>query len=50
MLNQVEIILYTAFDAPKDDIFYLPEDHPDLALLNANTFEHSIENYPKYKK
>lgn len=23
MLNQVEIILYTAFDAPKDDIFYL---------------------------
>lgn len=50
MLDQVEILLYTAFSAPIDDIFYLPEDHPELALLKANTFEHTVANYKKYNK
>ena len=49
MLDSVEIILYNACMTPKDDIFYLPEDHPDILLLRANTHEHTIENYPKYK-
>lgn len=49
MLEQAELCLYNAFNAPSDDIFYLPEDHPDLELLRDNTFEHSIENYDKYK-
>ncbi len=48
-LEQAELVLYNAFNAPIDDIFYLPEDHPDLELLRDNTFEHSIENYDKYK-
>lgn len=49
MLEQAELCLYNAFSSPTDDIFYLPDDHPDLELLRDNTFEHSIENYDKYK-
>jgi hypothetical protein len=49
MLDTVEIILYNACAAPLDDIFYLPEDHPDMKRLKENTIEHEIENYQKYK-
>lgn len=48
MLDQVELILYNAFDAPKDDLFYLTEDHPDMVMIKANTVDHRIENYEKY--
>ena len=30
MLEQAELVLYNSFNAPSDDIFYLPYDHPDL--------------------
>lgn len=30
MLEQAELVLYNSFNAPSDDIFYLPDDHPDL--------------------
>jgi hypothetical protein len=49
MLDSMEIILYNACKTPKDDIFYLPEDHPDIVRLRKNTYEHTIETYPKYK-
>lgn len=50
MMESVELILYGAFEAPKDDIFYLPEEHPDRVLLRANTIDHQVENYEKYRK
>ena len=42
-------MFYQAFNAPKDDIFYLPEDHPDWLMLKSVINEHGILNYPKYK-
>lgn len=48
-LESAELVLYSAFQAPRDDIFYLPEDHPYWQELLLHTNEHGIENYDKYK-
>lgn len=41
-IQNAELVLYQAFSAPLDDIFYLSEDHPDLEMLRNNTFIHEI--------
>ena len=48
-LDSAEIMLYAAFDAQKDDIFYQEEDSADWQLLKAVTYQHEIENPEKYK-
>lgn len=46
----LEIILYSAFNAPHDDFFYLGEDSKDWQLFTRNLEISHIENLPKYRK
>lgn len=48
-LEGSELVLYSAFQSPLDDIFYLPEDHPHWQALLSNTHIHCIENQEKYQ-
>lgn len=48
-LDMVELVLFAAFQAPRDDLFYLPADHPHWQQMFAHTHEHGIENYDKYR-
>ena len=48
-LDDFANLLYAAFKAPLDDIFYQPRDSDDWKLLDAHTKLYEIENQDKYQ-